>query len=402
MHPTLEPPEDMKLFGAPRVKTPAAPVTGEQPVLRKPLYLVSTAGHPNYGDELITRAWLDYLASRFPDREVWLDCPYPGRASHLFASAHPLLRTTDTLWELALRTDTHDPIADAARVRHLVRELGSPRFDTGLLALRRMESIHLLGGGYLNAIWQDNLSLVSAVAAVSETSGVRAFATGLGLMPLIGENGADLEPWLADQFAAFAHVEVRDERSAAVIGVEPGIDDAFLALAQRRRAYDQRSSPDRMVLVQGDLRAWEDEAALATIEGFLAGISVDSVGFVEALPPDDHRYRELARPDARFYPFGHIWADGLPARAGQRWLTSRFHVHLMAAAAGAAGLVIAGRPGYYDIKHESLRALGTGWTLIEAGDAVRAEDATVDPSFPEKAKQLGARKRALADRLYPL
>lgn len=391
----------MKLFGASRARSSASPAAPAQPDAdRKPLYLVSTAGHPNYGDELITRAWLDHLAARFPDREVWLDCPHPGRAAHLFARTHPRLRLTDTLWELALGSDSHDPVADAARIERLVRDLGSPRFDAGLLALREMDSIHLLGGGYLNTMWQDNLGLVTAMAAVREAFGVRVFATGLGLMPLMADGGADLAPWLRDRFAGFEHVEVRDEPSAAAIGAELGLDDAFLALAQKRRAFDERRSPDRMVLVQGDLRAWGDDAALATIESFLAGISDASVGFAEAVPPDDHRYRERALPDGRFYAFGHIWADGLPARAGQRWLTSRFHVHLMAAAAGAAGLVVMGRPGYYDVKHESLFALGTGWTAVRAGDRVRAEDATVDPAFGDTARELAARKAQLADRLY--
>ena len=56
----------------------------------RPFYLVSTAGHPNYGDEVITRAWLDYLAERFPRSTVWLDCPHPGRAAHLFADSDVL------------------------------------------------------------------------------------------------------------------------------------------------------------------------------------------------------------------------------------------------------------------------------------------------------------------------
>jgi len=390
----------MKLFGAPRTKTSATPdrPAAAPAATAPPVYLVSTAGHPNYGDELITRAWLDHLADRMPDRDVWLDCPHPGRAAHLFAGAHPRLRTTGTLWELALGSETHDPVADAARVGRLVRDLGSPRVDQGLLALRDVASIHLLGGGHLNTMWQDNLGLVAAVAAVREAFGVRAYATGLGLMPL----DEAVVPWLRDALARFDHVEVRDAPSAEAAGVEAGIDDAFLALAlaDRRRVFDPEPGPDRMVLVQGDLRAWDDDAAVATIEGFLAGIAPGSVGFAEAIPPDDHRYRELTRPDARFYPFGHIWADGLPARPGQSWLTSRFHVHLLAAAAGAAGVIVAGRPGYYDVKHESLLALGTGWTLVPAGAPVRAEDATADPGFVDRARELGARKRALADRLY--
>lgn len=113
----------------------------------RPLYLVSTAGHPNLGDELITRAWLDFLARSHPDRDVWLDCPEPGRASHLFADTHPRLRVTNTLWELAHSSDAHDVRVDAPRIERIVRELGSPRVDEGLLLARRAASIHLLGGG---------------------------------------------------------------------------------------------------------------------------------------------------------------------------------------------------------------------------------------------------------------
>ncbi|WP_345751197.1 polysaccharide pyruvyl transferase family protein [Microbacterium rhizophilus] len=388
----------MKLFGAPRAKTPATPVTGSLPLPQKPLYLVSTAGHPNYGDELITRAWLEYLAARHPERTVWLDCPHPGRASHLFAGSHPRLRTTSTLWELALGSESHDPIADAERVTRIVRDLGSPRFDAGLRALRGVASIHLLGGGYVNGVWQDNLGLLSAIAAVREEFGVPAFATGLDVMPL----EEPLASWAKDRLAAFASVEARDEATAEAMGVGLGLDDAFLALALKRPLYDRRPTPDRMVLVQGDLREWEDDAVLGTIDGFLAGISAASVGFAESNPPDDHHFRGLSRPDSRFYTFGGLWADGLPARAGQKWLTSRIHAHLLAAAAGAAGLVLAGRGGHYDAAHSALLDLGTGWTVVKAGDPVCSEDATVDPSFADKAKQLAARKRHQADRLYPV
>ncbi|GAA1470162.1 polysaccharide pyruvyl transferase family protein [Microbacterium thalassium] len=362
-----------------------------------PAYLVSTAGHPNYGDELIARAWLDHLAERHPDRDVWLDGPRPGRAAHLFAGTHPRVRFTDTLWELAHGSPSHDPREDAERIAGLVTGLGSPRFDPGLLALRGMASVHLLGGGYLNAMWHDNLGVVAALAVLRREFGIPVHMTGQGLMPA-GEFG----PWLREQVAGFDVVETRDAESAALIGGEVGLDDAFLALDVGRPVFDERPSPDRMVLVQGDLRAWEDEAAVASIASFLAAAPEASRGFVEAVPPDDIRYARMVDPDARFWPFGHIWADGLPARAGQSWLTSRFHIHLMAAAAGAAGVVISGRAGYYDIKHRSLLDLGTGWTMVPAGADLRDPAvATRDEGFPDRARELARRKRALADAIYP-
>ena len=68
------------------------------------IYLIGTAGHPNYGDELITASWLRELARTFPDAEVWLDSPRPGQASVLFDGIHPGLRCVDTLFHACLRT----------------------------------------------------------------------------------------------------------------------------------------------------------------------------------------------------------------------------------------------------------------------------------------------------------
>lgn len=362
------------------------------------LYLVSTAGHPNYGDELITRAWLDELARIRPDADIWLDCPHPGRAAHLFAGTHPRVRFTNTLWELAHASPSHDPEEDTGRIGRLVRDLGTPRIDPGLLAVRGADSIHLLGGGHLNDIWQDNLGLVAAAAEFARSFGIRCIATGLGLQPLSPERGA----WLRVQLSVFDSVEVRDEGSADLIGGDTGLDDAFLALAldDRRPVYDERPTPDNIVLVQGDLRAWTDEAALASIKGFLGDAKGADVGFVEAIPPDDAVYADHGPSLARFYPFGHVWVDGLPARAGQRWLTTRFHAHLMAAAVGAAGTILAGKPGYYDHKHASLLALGTGWNLVEAGTDTADAEPTTDPGFPDAARRFAGRKRALAEELY--
>ncbi|MFB8386198.1 polysaccharide pyruvyl transferase family protein [Microbacterium sp. NPDC055910] len=363
----------------------------------KPLYLVSTAGHPNYGDELITRSWLDYLAKTHPRSPVWLDSPHPGRAAHLFRGAHPHLQVTNTLWELAMGSPSHDPVEDEGRISALILDLGSPRFDAGLLALRDIASLHIVGGGYLNSMWQDNLGLLAAATAVHREFGVRIAVTGLGLLPI---DDAHAE-WVRSQLAQFDVVEVRDAATSAFCGVPVGLDDAFLAIGMRRALYAQEPTPDRMVLVQGDMRAWSEQAAEHSVLTFTGGNPKAEVGFVEAVAPDDAHYARL-RPEATFYPFGRVWNDGLPARARQQWLTTRFHLHLMAAAAGAAGTVILGRPGYYDIKHQSLLDLGTGWNLVEAGADLREEQnrPTADPAFPTLARRLAGRKRDVADGFY--
>lgn len=46
----------------------------EHPVV----YLLATAGNPNYGDEFIVRSWLEFLQQSAPGAVVWLDAPNPG------------------------------------------------------------------------------------------------------------------------------------------------------------------------------------------------------------------------------------------------------------------------------------------------------------------------------------
>lgn len=362
-----------------------------------PVYLVSAGGQPNFGDEFITRSWLDWLAEHQPDREVWLDTIEPGRAAHLFHDTHPRLRTTNTLWHMA-HTGPSDPVEAGERARTLLHELGSPRYDLGLRELRRMESVHLLGGGYMNEIWPENFGVIAAMTTLKADFDVRIYATGQGFMPVAG----DLRERLAGQFAQFDYAEARDADSADAVGVSAGVDDAFLAFANTRELYAaEEDVPDAMVLVQGDMFDDEDDSELRElVEAFRAQHGGSGVGFAEAIPPDDSKYAaEHVADGAPFFPFIRMWDHGFPAKAGQDWLTSRFHFHLLAAAAGARGTVVNARSGYYDVKHGSLIALGTGWTLrddVEAGTL----HATAAADFPEHARRLGAEKAELAARLY--
>lgn len=364
---------------------------------RAPLYLVSAAGQPNFGDEFITRAWLDWLAVHQPRREVWLDCLEPGRAAHLFRDSHPRLRTTNTLWQTAHSGPWHDPHAAAARMSNLVLNLGSPKVDFGLRDLRAVRSVHLLGGGYINTLWRENLAIVAAMTALKRQFGIRIFATGQGLLPHDG----DSKSWLREQLALFDYAEARDRKSADMFDIVFGTDDAFLAFVNKRPIYAQYEHlPEKMVLIQGD---GVDEKRTSEFERLIDEFTsrAESVGFAEGIPPEDTRFAANHVADgAELFPFMRMWEEGFPARSGQEWLTTRFHFHLLAAAAGARGTIVTTRPGYYDVKHESLLALGTGWRMqpSEMTEQTTAPDGSAE--FAATARRLGAEKSALAKRLY--
>lgn len=372
----------------------------------RPYYWVSTAGHPNFGDEFITASWLRFLARAAPDNEVWLDCPEPGLASVLFEGLHPRLRVTNTLWRTVREAAAQSgedmvPGEDAAgRVVRLVREQGSPRYDLGLTKLREVQSLHLLGGGFINGIWPQHAALVDGMRAVHGLTGARLYATGQGLMPLPGPPAQ-----VRELFRDFAHASVRDPESAAASSAPLGLDDAFLGA----EAVSARGAgpPGIYVCIQSDLAdrpAFEAAVAQARALIGYAG-RFGPAYYMEAIPGVDHpAYRQLADliPPDRFIPFAGVWRDGLPVGPDQLWITTRFHFHLLAAAAGARGVALVSRPGYYDVKHASLAALGSGWTLL-------APDGAAGPrAIPRRSGSLhrhlpalAARKHAEAAALYP-
>lgn len=366
------------------------------------IYLIGTSGHPNFGDEFITAAWLRYLGEKAPQAEVWLDCPQPGAASTLFQGMHPRLNVTNTLWRAVFESSDLPAEQIGPRVHELVTRLGSPAYDLGLLKLREAGSLHLIGGGYLNGVWPHHFALTDAMRAVKELTGAKLYATGHGLMPAVSEPA---DP--AACFREFDHVSVRDTASAQAYGVPQGIDDAFLG-ASAEIARETADAKGLFVCIQSDMTDTE------TFEKTVAGVRPiieralsegKQVSYVEAIPGVDHAaYARLSDliPAERFIPFAHIWQHGLPLSPEQEWVTTRFHFHLLASAAGAKGIALGIKPGYYDVKHRSLIELGSGWEYVGAdGHASAAAAAPQGGNLSNRLPNLTARKRAEAERLYP-
>lgn len=364
-------------------------------------YLVSAAGIPNYGDDYIAATWLAYLAKRYPGEEVWLDALSPGVAAALLSDANPAARFTDSLWELTrLLPEGQSYPQMRARIHEWIHDFGTPRLDTALVQLQSAGSIHLLGGGYLNSMWPRNLGLIAAAAEYSRAFGIPIFATGLGLLPSEHDNEE-----LRGDLMQFNYAESRDQSGAELFGINYGLDDAFLGVADLAPAEDD---PDLVVLLQGDIA---HEGALDRYEElvhqFVARYG-DASGarlvFIENYPPHDAQLWLRMRdryPACGWVPFADLWRTGLRGRPGQKWLTTRFHAHLLAAVTGASGVAVDVQADYYGVKHASLTEIGTGWTLVSLASDDPLPGVTSSPEFPAHAKELAKRKRELADRLYP-
>ncbi|WP_188111200.1 polysaccharide pyruvyl transferase family protein [Nocardioides antri] len=373
---------------------------------KKTVHLVSTAGHPNFGDEFIAAAWLRFLADRQPDTEVVLDSPDPGLSAYLFEGLHPRVKFTNLLWRVSWATMDTDPDEGDKIVDGLVRDLGTPAFDLGLLEARRATTVHMVGGGHITANWLHHGRLVRAARRLAEVSDARFVATGLGLMPPIDPDR------IRDDLAACDHATVRDSASAEMSGVELGVNDAFLALPALR-GFGARPDPtgkpgDVWISIQCDLAEPEVfEATVAAVRALIESGRFEgrTLRYVEAIPgrERDRRAFDLLAdliPEENFMSFVRLWHEGFPGQPLQTWITTRYHFHQLAAAVGADGIAIEIDDDYYRTKHQSLAELGTGFAIAPVGFEKLPEPAS-NPDYRLKAGRLHKAKLEEAEALYP-
>ncbi len=382
---------------------------------RPVIYLVGTAGHPNYGDEVIASSWLRLVAERYPEADVWLDTPRPGQTAVLMDGLHPRLRCTDTLYHACWNTPGEDAAAAADWARQV---LATPHvLPKEVLAVQRLAEVDLvviMGGGYINGIWPKNYTLLAMVAAMAERHGTKVALSGGGLTP--APPGA--EGIFGDLLGGFGVVDVRDQASfdlvkAAGEHVTHSGDDAFLRLPD---LPVDRTNPFTHVLclqevvdasLEDDLieRPVEDvvDYAVRTLDAW--GATDEPVVLLECLPPSDGAAYRLLKPHLPRLSvrlFEDLWRDGLPVKLGQRWISTRFHPHLLAAAAGAWGVAIPNAGDYYDTKHASLTSLGSGWAVAEDLEEPVPAGKLDGPPYGGRMGEIVAGKQAVAERILGL
>jgi hypothetical protein len=364
------------------------------------IYLVGSSGYPYYGDEAVAAAWLRHLALTEPDAEVYLDCPNPGGAQLFLGDLHPNVRFVDTLFRISWAAPSEDVEEVAEFATQAVRQpgFGYAHRAAGIELLHTADVFHVIGGGYVNAIWPRHITFLAAGRVLADEHGKHVAITGSGLLP----NAASSET-LGRLTAGYAVVDVRDEQSRALLSAETTAtgDDALLGLA--KDVYDQRDSVSTMMCFQSDLVEGPIEAlATSAIETVRAwGVRPDKLGYIEAIPGQDRVVFEMIEsefPGMRFYPFTEVWREGLPARRGQRWITTRESLHLAAAAAGSWGVAFPVKPGYDDVSHQDLVAKGSNWAIGTLGEA--APEAHGEAGFGSALEGMIEAKKAVAQRVY--
>lgn len=346
------------------------------------IYLIGEPGYPNFGDELIAREWLRYLAKRCPGREIILDCARPGPAAMVLRGVHPHVTFTDTLRRLGTENPfPYDgPIDDIAGfVAEALDDEGmAPQYAAGIRALHRdVAAVHMLGGGYMRGDWTCNLSRLS-IGPWAEGRGIPAVATGLGLMPL---TGGSLD-FARRSAAAFRTFTVRDERTMETLNAGPAgmiaslaPDDCFVN-GLEGCYMEGEALPGIMLCIQSDF-VDAAEALHAHVERMLESWGVahdDPIGVVECNPRIDRPIfdylGERGYNRLRFFPVAEVLERGFPACAGQRWISTRYHPHILAAALGCRGAFVSVDAAYYDVKHAAVLRMGSHWSAAPIGGAI--------------------------------
>jgi polysaccharide pyruvyl transferase WcaK-like protein len=370
------------------------------------VYLIGTAGHPHYGDEVITAGWLRYYAEHLPEAEVWLDTPRPGQTAVLHGGVHPRLRCVDTLYHACWNAPTEQPDDCVAFGATVVDEPGRiPREASGVAGALRADLVHVLGGGYINGVWPRHLTLLGAARRIAERSGAATALTGAGLTPA----AVGAAPALGAVLCAFDVVDTRDAMSrdlvaSAVPHVTQTGDDAFLDL--QRQPTDRRGRPAAVVEVQSDLVDTPLAELAAEVVRLLQnwGRDQQEVVVLESLPPTDLAVAELLAPHLpalTVRPFELLWRDGFPLATDAPWISTRFHTHLMAAAAGAWGVALA-PSALIEGQHRSLSEMGSEWVVVtETGADVPLNPPSRSP-YDGRLVDIVADKKSVAESVLAL
>lgn len=373
-------------------------IMGDQ-TSNKAIYLIGESGHPNYGDELIAKEWLAYLASVCPETPVYLDCTRPGPAAAILRNAHPNLRTVDTISRLTFEMPDNwesetEFACEAERIGSFVRyaisdEGAAARYASGIHVLKNeILYAHFIGGGCMNSMWQENLARLAAGSALAKLR-IPVIATGLGLTPL---EGGSLD-FVLSCLTNFKAVIVRDESSLSALSslknVELGPDDCFVN-GLDEATFDTAEFPDYMVCVQTDLVKDVKallEHAVRQLDCWKVPIG-ERIGVVECNPYIDYPIFDALEEHGWkpiLFPAVQLLEQGLPVKENQTWLSTRYHPHLVAASKGCRGSFIPLGNSFYKDKHQAVKRMGSNWTESRIGK----ELVEPGPGFngPEIAKQ---------------
>lgn len=365
------------------------------------IYLVCHSGYLNYGDELISKTWIDQLTQAFPLEKIWVDTCNPGVSSVLF-SDYPNVSFTDTLWTASRNSIGKD--IDHILNLSFIRDGGSG-FANGLELIKTARIVHLVGGGYMNSEIYFNYAIIATLGYIKKKHNIDIIGTGLGLEP-VAEN---LDHLMKEYFKCFSWIDVRDQESYDRLlrwglGERASFtcDDVFLTTPSEppldrdgKLIISAQTGANPHIVISFLLKLIENCPQAKNGVEFLVLDADSDIVVAEKL-------RNISnRTDIIIRDFGEIWSNGLRISPKDFVFSTRFHAHLVTSTAGARGLCASVSIPYYDVKHLSLIKMGSGFTIVGMHDFSFVHDwHAEDQTFKDCALELQNRKLEIVKKLY--
>ncbi|TNC44204.1 polysaccharide pyruvyl transferase family protein [Rubellimicrobium rubrum] len=355
-------------------------------MVRKNAYLLGGNGAPNFGDELIAKAWLDYLSERSPEARITLDCNSINTPRTFFGLDGDRVQNLSGIKIFANTTikTQFAGIKNAGErfltgVRHGLDFFSNgtyaefPQLREALEAIEDSATFHIFGGGYINSgIRPDSGFLIGFAAAVKRQFGAKIFATGIGLTPLHFDARENTAP-LAEALSEFALFECRDVYGYDKLfnllnnraNLVNGVDDTYMV---RYVSGVEENTPRRLHLC---FLRQEFGPELQGLQAEILAIApaFDEVTYWNCVPNfADRNLDNLRRalPDMRVLDCHQLVFQPLPVGPNDYMVTQRFHPHLIAARLGCSGVFV--QDGlYYNDKHRSVVHLGSSFKKYVPG-----------------------------------
>ena len=366
------------------------------------IYIVSIAGYPNFGDDLILKNWISFIRSVSNNCEIIIDVPEVSNVITYYNNMN--IKTTSTVWNIIWSTEFS---GDFNHYYELIKSTLNNRFHhlrNAILNLLDADVFHIVGGGFINKIWPQNLGMVYIGYYLKQRFNTVCYITGNSFYPF-----PPLHSNLDIFLSSYDYAESRDEQSHKRYKINYGFDDCYLDSYRCFANYQDNLKhlyADVFICLQSDLITNEFYAtAIESLRNLILSLMTlnKSIAYIEAIPGIDHKaYLELSDliPQKNLILANDVLRQSFPIREDQIWFSSRYHHHLLASMRGCRGCALVINNDYYFNKHDSLLKNGTGWSLWDVRTEDKIPNPTFSQSFIEKRDVIIYKKRSVAMDLY--
>ena len=331
--------------------------------------LVGCFGYPNFGDEMLLKAWLDSIFAERQNASVVVECHVPGNAEAILGNYDHHVIYQDVLWRIAWAQDgTCQELIKRGidAIENYSEYSSSLRF-----MLRRIfnaKAIHFIGGGYFRSGWDKHFAVIGEALAIKRKSKCVLTMSGQGFFPYNEEYISIFKAALNN----FEHISVRDRRSfeliheVANVEKECTIDDTFLFDKSPLSATEDNTSGRLIVCMQNDIKNNLIHNYLYDKVVRYSNLYELPIYVLEFCPRHDFEVVDLLRIIRPIYKvsFEQLFNREFCISRNDICIGTRYHFHLLAARAGARG-IFGSADEYYGIKHDSILDLGSEWQNVD-------------------------------------